>query len=489
MKISEYQNETSICILHTNDTHSYLDDFAKRAYLVKKIREENSKQNIDTFLFDCGDALTGSIYFFLYEGEKEAELMNLLAYDAMTLGNHEFDRGSALLANFLEKIQFPVVSANIDVDKDRDLHPYYNKKLFPFIIKELCNGEKIAVIGLTTETTPDSAAPSKHTIFSDPIQTASKMIKEVKCLGVKKIIILSHLGKAVDQQLASEVDGIDVILGGHSHDLLEEPIVVHREASQTIIVQAGEYGKYLGEVIIKFSGNGEVKSANSRIYRVDTMVEEDHEVKIIIDKIKKEKDQTASNIIGEIATDLVGDRESLSRGKSSVGNLVTDAFYHKAKEHYSSIDVAVMNGGGIRSSISKGRVTTADIIRILPFSKTLMILEATGEEIKEALEYGSFPQVSQLKVVYNMDNPLGSRITDILIARDNRWIPLQAKEKYAVATNSFVSAGRDNFIGFKKAKVIYSDLDLDITVLSDFIATCKQPIRYEFKQRVFYDND
>lgn len=484
---------TNICILHTNDIHSYLDNFARIATLVKKIRKDNEQKYIDTILLDAGDVIAGSIYFMLYEGQKEAQLLNLLKYDAMTLGNHEFDRGSLILTNFLNLLKFPIIVSNINVNND----PYLKEcignneledgKLFPFIIKELSNKDKIAILGLTTETTVDSASPSPETLFYDPIETAQIMVNKIRNLGINKIIILSHLGEDIDKELARSVDNIDVIIGGHSHSLLVDPILISNKKSQTIIVQAGEYGKYLGELNLSFDRRGSLVKINEKIHKITKDVDNDPEFKIIIDELKRIKRETSYSIIGETSVFLDGSREHIKTQETNLGDLVADSFFYEAKRLGYDPDMAIMNGGGIRSSIPKGQITLNDIINVVPFSKYLMILELTGKQIKEALEYGILPQVSKLKIAFDMKKDMGRRLIEILLQQNDKLIPIIDTKKYIVATNSFVGLGKDNFKGFKDSKVIESNLELDVKLLANYIGTLQQPIVYETSNRIIYN--
>jgi len=479
-------NELKLSILHTNDTHSYLDDFARRATLIEKIRKENEQKGIETLLFDCGDVFAGSIYFTMYEGQKEAELMNLLNYDAMTLGNHEFDRGSPLLANFFETIDFPVVATNIDMSQDSVLCSHVDQTVFSLLIKSLGNGERLAIFGLTTMTTTDSASPSLQTKFNDPVETAVRTVNKLKALGIKTIITLSHLGDDEDQKLAKAVAGIDLIIGGHTHRVIEKPIIINREGSLTAITQAGEYGKYVGQLDVTLSTAGTIKDIKGKLHPINQTITEAPKFKVMIDQIKREKVNVSSKIVGKTAWVLNGEREQLRLGETNLGNLVADAFFYKAKVKDLQPDLAIINSGGIRASILKGLISFGDLINVLPFSKTLMLLEVTGQNIKDALEYGLFPQVSRLQAKFDLNQATGKKLQELLILRNGQFEPIREQEKYRVVTNSFVGVGKDNFQGFQVAKVIVDNIALDVNALADYIADLPQPIKYETDQRLVY---
>lgn len=226
----------TLTILHTNDTHSHIEQFAGSgatcseeqatagecvggvARRATKIAELMGTAT-NPILVDAGDQFQGSLYYTQYRGDEAAEFMPLLGYQAMAIGNHEFDDGPANLAAFIDKVGLPVLSANIYATGDSDLAG----KILPFTVLDV-NGEQVGVIGLTTDTTPFSSSPGDTVAFGEYVAALEPVIAELDAQGVNKIVLLSHIGYADDQALAAAIDGIDVIVGGHSHTLLSNTI-------------------------------------------------------------------------------------------------------------------------------------------------------------------------------------------------------------------------------------------------------------------------
>ncbi|MDY0404710.1 metallophosphoesterase [Virgibacillus sp. 179-BFC.A HS] len=259
-------------LMHTSDTHAHLEDVAKRVTAVKDFRAKYPS----ALLFDSGDVFSGTLYFNEYHGQADMEFMNLMKYDAMTFGNHEFDLGETdgnhqKLADFISNARFPVLSANVDVSKQPELNGLYkggitssptNGNIYNGMIKNV-NGEKIGVFGLTTAETANIASPLNVT-FDDYIEKARATVASLEARGADKIIALTHIGyndnpDINDIKLAKEVDGIDIILGGHSHTKLDQPFLVYEAGkAPTLIDHTYQYGEYLGTLNVKFNDKGEI---------------------------------------------------------------------------------------------------------------------------------------------------------------------------------------------------------------------------------------
>ncbi len=257
--------ESHLTIMHTNDTHSRLDPFpegsgyrsgmggvAMRATLIKKLRAENP----NNLLLDAGDAFQGTPYFNFYEGRLEYETMSMLGYDYTTLGNHEFDLGTEGLLKAMDFLNFKVISSNC-----KSKLPKFNKHVLSneIIVKD---GVKIGIFGLTVDfkglVSPDSYKGIERT---DSVETAKEEIKYLKSKNVDYIILLSHLGIEDDEKLVKVVDGIDLIVGGHSHTKIEQPI---KSKNGTLILQAASSGIFLGKLDLHFKD----KKLDSYNYRL-----------------------------------------------------------------------------------------------------------------------------------------------------------------------------------------------------------------------------
>ncbi len=246
--------ERELVILHTNDTHSQIEPFTykgdtnvggflRREAYIREVREKHP----NVLLFDAGDFSQGTPYFNIFEGYTEVKLMNAMRYDAVTLGNHEFDNGSAALAKRLKTAKFPVVCANYQFENKA-----LAKRVKPHVIVER-NGLKIGIFGLVTEL-EHLVAPSvaKELTYLDPVAAAAREVAALRAAGCDLIVCLSHLGidenTTNDRLVAEKVPGIDIIIGGHSHKKLAEPIIL----INTHIYQLDSKGKEVGQITIHY---------------------------------------------------------------------------------------------------------------------------------------------------------------------------------------------------------------------------------------------
>lgn len=465
-----------LTVMHTNDTHAHLDNIARRITAIKQVRQANP----NSLLLDAGDVFSGTLYFSEFNGLADLEFMNLAGYDAMTFGNHEFDKGTATLANFVKDAKFPFVSANVDFSKDDNLKARFNNsvssnpedgKIYNGIVKEV-NGEKIGIFGLTTAETKNISSPGKDVVFEDYIEEAEKAVEAFEAQGVNKIIALTHIGYNDgggdnDLTLAKEVEGIDVIVGGHSHDKLTEPVVDQTGEEPTIIVQANEYSKYLGTLDVEFDKNGKVIGHAGKLIEIDKKVNNTYELQddpeaaqILAAKYKPIVLEKQNTVVGQAAVDLIGGNPPARVGETNLGNLITDGMLAKAKTINPDTVIALQNGGGIRATVPAGNITLAKILEVMPFGNSLGLMRLTGAEIKEALEFsvkdapkpfGGFLQVSGMKFTYDSRKPAGERVLTVEVNEGDNYVPLDPAKTYVVATNIFTAKGGDGYTMFAKA--------------------------------------
>lgn len=463
-----------LTVMHTNDTHAHLADVARRATLVNQVRSEAR----NTLLVDAGDVFSGDLYFTKWFGLADLAFMNYMGYDAMTFGNHEFDQGTKTLAEFVAKAKFPLVSSNIDFSKDAHIAPLLkdpavinkgqtteNAGVYPYVILEV-DGRKIGVFGLTTEDTAETSSPGKDVTFRNAAEAARETVEAIGKEGPNIIIGLSHLGYAKDKGLAEAVEGIDLIVGGHTHTKLETPEVVtdSRYHTPTVIVQANEWGKYLGRVDLAFDKNGVAQTGpelGGRLIPVDGSVEEDAQAKEMLAPYDAELKELMGRIIGKAAVLLDGKRENVRSRETNLGNLIADGMLAKAKE-LKNADVAIMNGGGIRASIDAGDITMGELRTVMPFGNTLFVMDVTGKQLKDGLENGisgakltdlpgKFPQIAGMKFKWDPSGPAGNKVFDVQIKKGGSYTPLVLSETYRLATNSFVAKGGDGYKSFAEA--------------------------------------
>lgn len=483
--------------MHNNDSHAHLDNVAKFVTAVKEVRA----QKPNALLLNAGDVFSGTLYFNVFQGEADLEFMNLLGYDAMVLGNHEFDLGSSpeghkALADFIRGARFPFVSSNIDFSADADLQGLFsdrissdpdNGRIYNGIIKEV-NGEKIGIFGLTTEETADISSPG-NVKFENYLEEAEKAVKAFEGQGVDKIIALTHIGfddnPAIDNDLilAESVDGIDIIVGGHSHTKLDKPVVIDKKENgqakdPTIIVQGQEYHKYLGTLDVTFDENGVIVSHEGELLDVSTY-RDDQDALNKLAPFKEEVEKVSNTEIGvdaPVALENPRDNDnSVRKNETILGNLITDGMLSKAKNYEANVIMALQNGGGIRAPINAGPITNGDVITVLPFGNTLATMKITGAELKQAFEIslgnlpnenGGFLHVSGGKVEYDSSKPKGQRVVRISYKNEQgEFVEIQDNEEYVIATNAFTAKGGDGYDVFEK---IYQEGRVTDLGLSDW---------------------
>lgn len=480
-------------ILHINDHHSHLEGesldltikdekyrvevggMARVASLIKTLKSSNK----NPLVLHAGDAMSGTLYFTLFKGQADVELMNMIGFDAFTLGNHEFDEGDDVLADFISKANFPVITSNVEAAQCSILYDKWK----PYIIKEI-EGQKVAIIGLeTAQKTGASSRPSKNVFFFDEVFRTQKAVNELKAKGIDKIILLSHFGYENDLELASKVDGVDVIIGGDSHSLLGDfkaigltssgayPTVVKSKSGQNVCVaQAWEYAKALGELHVAFDKNGDVSSCNGKThlpisskierysavakdpwwtldkdkakellessFRKDSeilIVEEDENIAKKLALYEKQIKTKSSQIAGIISEDMrhirvpgktyEGVEGSLLPFGSELAPVIAASFYNSSLR----ADACIQNAGGVRSGLKSGTLTIGDVYSLLPFANTLIEVDMTGAEVKQVLEDalinfydnhgsdGSFPYAYALRYDIDMNRPKNDRVFNIEI--------------------------------------------------------------------------
>ena len=480
----------TVTILHTNDTHAHLESFepfkqplqggvARRYTLIEQIRAEGG----NVILLDAGDVFQGTLYFNQYQGQADLYFMNAMGYDAMCVGNHEFDSGPAVLAAFVDGAEFPVISANIDVSAE----PTLAGKIPAYTVLDVA-GEKIAVFGLTTEDTPILSSPGPNVIFKDPISSAEATVDELEAQGINKIIALTHLGYSRDLDLAAAVEGIDVIVGGHSHTLLGDmegaegpyPTVVTSPAGEPVLVVTAKcWGSYLGRLDVTFTAEGVVETYGGAPIFIDESIPENPEMAAKLAEYAAPIEELKATVIGQTAVDLDGEREHVRTMETNLGNLICDAMLWRTAADNTVI--AIQNGGGIRASIPAGDVSLGQVLEVLPFGNTIVNFDLTGAEIVEALENGvsmveevkgRFPQVGGLRYAFNPDLPAGSRIISVEVwdPAQKAYVPLDLKATYRVCTNNFLYGGGDGYEVFAtKARNVNETGLLLSDVLVDYI--------------------
>jgi 5'-nucleotidase/UDP-sugar diphosphatase len=480
----------NLTILHTNDFHARFEPISKydgpcsaedngegkcfggSGRLVTAITQARSRTN-NSILVDGGDQFQGTLFYTYYKGALAAEMMNKMGYDAMTVGNHEFDDGPEVLRGFMDAVNFPVLMSNADVSGE----PLLAGKLAKSTIIER-GGEKLGLIGLTPQDTDELASPGPNIIFTDPVEAVQAEVDKLTAEGVNKIIVLSHSGYAVDQKVAAGATGVDVIVGGHSNTLLSNtderaegpyPTMV----GNTAIVQAYAYGKFLGELNVTFDDAGNVTEAKGEPLIMDAAVTEDHGTVERISQAAAPLEEIRNKVVAQTADPIGGDRAVCRAMECTMGNLIADAMLARVADQ--GIQIAIQNGGGIRASIDAGEVTMGDVLTVLPFQNTLSTFQVTGAVVVAALENGvsqieegagRFPQVAGMSYSLDASQPAGSRISDVMVG----GAPIEMDKLYGVVSNNYVRNGGDGYKMFRDAQNAY-DFGPDLAdVTAEFLA-------------------
>ncbi|MCK0169613.1 5'-nucleotidase/apyrase family protein [Aliiroseovarius sp. S1123] len=465
----------SLTVLHTNDFHARFEPISKydsgcsaedntegkcfggSARLQTAIEEARSRTN-NAILVDGGDQFQGTLFYTYYKGALAAEMMNQMGYDAMTVGNHEFDDGPEVLRGFMDAVNFPVLMSNADVSGE----PLLADKLAKSTVIER-GGEKLGLIGLTPQDTDELASPGDNIVFTDPVDAVQGEVDKLTEMGVNKIIVLSHSGYGVDQKVAAGTTGVDIIVGGHTNTLLSNtneraegpyPTMV----GSTAIVSAYAYGKFLGELNVTFDDDGNITEAKGEPLIMDGGVHEHEATKARIAEAAAPLEEIRQRVVANTAEAIDGERGSCRAMECAMGNIIADAMLDRVKDQ--GIQIAIQNGGGIRASIDAGDVTMGEVLTVLPFQNTLSTFQVTGETIIAALENGvsqheegagRFPQVAGMTYAFDVSKPAGERVSDVMVG----GAPIDPAKMYGVVSNNYVRNGGDGYKMFRDAQNAY----------------------------------
>ncbi|UTH17514.1 bifunctional metallophosphatase/5'-nucleotidase [Macrococcus epidermidis] len=460
----------SVKILHTNDMHGRLDAEDGRVIGMAKVKTIKDKEQ-PTLMFDSGDAFQGLPLSNFSKGADMAKAMNAVGYDAMTVGNHEFDFGFETAMNYKKLLNFPILSSNVYKD---------GKSVYaPSAIIEK-NGKKYGVIGVTTPETATKTHPNNiiGVSFLDPVASVTAEMKKLQG-KVDAFIILSHLGIDTTTKeawrgdnLANKIAGNKdfknnaiVILDGHSHSVIE-----NGELKNTVMLaQTGTALANIGKVTFDLQNKVASNLKASMIKEADTKeVTQDAAVKAIVDTTKDNFGKATSEVVFHNPVQLQGERNDVRTRETNLGNAIADAMEAYSVNGFDAAgDFAVTNGGGIRASIEGNKdVTIGDIIKVLPFGNTITQINVKGTDVKAMFEHalsapvvekdgktgldanGAFLHISKsIKIHYDMTKPAGERVyaIEVFNKKTNKFEPLNNTKTYKVVTNDFLAVGGDGY--------------------------------------------
>ena len=479
-----------IVILHTNDVHGAIGEYAK----VAALKQAYQAAGAYVLLADAGDFIQGDPTVSASQGKTAIELMNLAGYDVAAPGNHEFDYGYPNLKTLAGEADFPILAANVRYDNAAALG---DQTTFT-----TTDGKKIGIFGLDTPETATKAHPDKIKGVSflaaqEMFDCAQAQVDALKADGCDYIICLGHLGidaestgnRSID--LLEKVTGIDVFIDGHSHSTLEEIKEATNgtgKVGDTVLTSTGTKLANVGMVDISPDGT----ISTSSLATSELTVTPDAKVAARAEEIQKEIDADYGTVFAKTEVALDGEKANVRTGETNLGDLIADAMLWQAGLLDEGVDAAVTNGGGIRASIAAGDITKKDINTVLPFGNTLYVVKVTGAELLEALEastyctpeaIGGFPQVAGIEFTVNTGAQFDTKelypgSTYGKPASINRVMiqtvggeALNPEETYTIVTNDFMGAGGDTYYAFKAASSGYdSGVPLDEVVM-DYITS------------------
>ncbi|KAH6662640.1 5'-nucleotidase [Plectosphaerella plurivora] len=485
---ADAEGDYDMSFFHVNDVHAHLDEYyasgadcvdPKRGCFggyarIKHAIDELRPQYNQSLWLNAGDEFQGTLYYTFYGPEKIGETLNQLGFDAMTLGNHEFDGGDDELGEFLTNLTFPVTSVNIE-----STHPALNSTILPYILFE---DKGIAVIGCTTETTTNIANPGEGTQFHDVVSSVQAAIDHIKATtDIKRIVGLTHIGYDEDKRLAAATTGLSLIIGGHSHTPLGSlnpnsqgdypTIATDAGGNEVFIVQAWRWGEYLGYIDVVFDDEGHALSYTGGPIHMTNTTEQDPDLQKQIEDWAGPFLEFAAEVVGE--ANVVLEQSTCQTQECTLGNVMADAMaYYRA----GAADLALVNAGGIRSTIEAGVITRGDVLRAFPFGNAITELTFSGADLIRVFE-GAVSRVNQfngktvssgfqvsssVKLQYNPALPVGSRLVDLTIDGE----PIDLTRNYVIATLDFLAGGGDNIFTIHTG---FAPLDLQDEVLIRYL--------------------
>ncbi|WPC76006.1 bifunctional metallophosphatase/5'-nucleotidase [Vibrio porteresiae] len=566
---------TSITLAHINDTHSYFEPtslqlhlqiegetlspfvsaggFARIATRVAQLRSDATRMQKEFLFVHAGDCFQGTLYFSLFKGKVNVDMLNALQIDAMALGNHELDMGNEPVARFAKRIQFPLLAGNWDLsnespDKahtlaDNPLIKAYNStaQCARWIVKGE-GQDRVALFGVSIDKMADIANPDWDTPFINAVDVVKQTVQAIQASGINKIILISHLGYDQDLELAEKVDGIGVIVGGHSHVLqgdfsdlgLGKQDTYGQKVNDTYVVQAGYYALALGHCDIEFDQSGRVvrfQGQNELLlgrrlfldasmnqagldqryltacdylnqHPLVVVCKKDPDVHAVLcEKYMPQVREMQQQVVVQIPHSLRHVRIPDEHGPSQVAPLVARGFYEAMRKRGYPVQFAIHNAGGVRTSIQEGPLTTADIVgQLLPFAIPVGVYQVKGQVIAMLLEgainnatnngvdgtgSGSFPYTHHLQFEYHAHLPKGHRIRQLRIYENNQWQPVDAYRNYYGASSAYTIKGKEGYDAFseltetpKMSNLTMADTFVELLTTNPKIID--KPVSYDF---------
>jgi len=450
-----------ITIIYWNDFHAAFDPYpasddsafplVSGSAFFSAYLDSLKKKDKNVILVCAGDELVGSPLSTIAKGKVEFELLNMIHPDVFELGNHEFDYGLKNLDELIKSAKFPIICANVVIEST-------GTGLVPPSITIKRGEAQIAFLGLNTDELKEIVL--KKGTEGLKVKSERKTLKEyLKSLKKKSdlVILVSHMGFEGDKKIAKELDGIAVIIGGHSHTKLKNPEVINK----TIICQAGSRGRYIGKLdLVLDKRKDKILNYNNELIETrNDKVSPNTLIQAKIDSLEKKLAPDLDKVIGKL---LIPWKRNFD-GESNLGDWGADVM-----REYTKADVAFINSGGMRKNLPKGPIKVKDIWEINPFSDYFVSFYLTGKQLLKALELNcsadyELMQVSGVRYIYDPKRPKGKRIIEAQV----KGKPLLPDKKYKVTINDYMLDHSEKFVGIGKEKLdykTYPELDRDVFI-------------------------
>lgn len=475
-----------LVILHTNDTHSSIEPLPdgtsgilQRKAILDSVR--SVEKNVITV--DAGDAVQGTLYFKYFNGEVEYPLMNMSGYDIRILGNHEFDNGTEELAHFYKQVEGTPLSANYDFTGTP-----LDGVFYPYILKEY-GGKKVGFFGINIDPSSIIAAKNIDFKYKDILPVADSIASLLRNdEGCELVVCVTHIGydkineKITDVELAQQSKNIDIIIGGHTHTLIDPDhpeinpsLIKNADGRNVRIGQTGKQGRFIGKMEIDLdnlhAGTDGSAFEYSLIPVTDRFPESqlDAEMMAFLAPYRERVDSVDNVVVAHAAYDLPKERQGgLPNLTADFGYEYTNAIadsIRKLHTDFPRVDLAIMNVGGIRHPMPKGDITEGQILSTYPFSNRVVIIEVKGKDIIEALRVSAMKggeAVSEnVKVVTAPDGKLLRVVLN--------GCEMNPDENYVVGTIDYVAEGNDDLISLARHKKLWEgDQELSVPILQWF---------------------
>ena len=437
-----------VYIIHTNDTHGYYDESYGTSTVsvlgftaVAALKDDYESRGATVFLVDAGDAFQGTAATLITHGSSSVDVLNAMGYDLMVPGNHEFDYGKDRYLGYAAQLNFPTLCANIIVEETGDY------LCDPYKVVER-DGYTIGFFGLATPDTVTSviAGATDGLEFTDPVVAAENMVKTLSSMDVDAVVCVGHIGvdrssSITSDSICASVEGIDVFIDGHSHTVMTGGKVADGSVtlleSDTLIASTGCYNQHIGVVHMTAEGGPEAY--------LEDIAGIDPNVTAVIDRVNESINEQRNAVVGHTEVELSGGYLENRVHETVLGDFLADTMLLAT-----GADVAVINGGAVRNTISVGEIIAGDVYSAYAFESQVLTKEVTGEQLRLLLEVwlsglpsasGGFAQVSGMTVMYDSSATAGHRVESVMV----NGTPLDLSATYVLASNDFVMAGSSGY--------------------------------------------